>query len=45
MDQPRADTECLNDKRENSGRGLIQLKLTDKSTTMGLKKYFNTTTD
>ena len=30
---------------ENVGRNLIQQELTYKITTMGLKKYFNTTID
>ena len=40
-----ADIERLPVKRENSGRGLIQLELTDAKTTLGLKKYLDTKTD
>ena len=32
----RADIECPYVKRENSGRGLIQLELTNKTTTIWL---------
>ena len=35
----RADTERLSIKRENGGRDLVQLELTYKTTTIGLKKY------
>ena len=42
---PRVDRESLHLKRENSRQGLTQLKLTYKTTTIGLKKYLYTTTD
>ena len=42
---PRADIERHYVKRENDGRGLIQLELTYKTITIGLKKYLDTTTD
>ena len=45
MHQLRADIENLYVKRENGGRGLIQQQLTDKATTLGLKKYLDTTTN
>ena len=45
MHHPRADIVHLYIKRENGGRGLIQLELTYKTTTIGLKKYLDTTTD
>ena len=32
-------------KRENGGRQLVQLELIYKTTTIGLKKYLDTTTD
>ena len=44
MHHPRADIKHLYVKRENGGRGLIQLKLTYKTTTVGIKKYLDTTT-
>ena len=37
MDHLRADIECLYIKRENGGGWLIQLELTYKTTTIGLK--------
>ena len=40
MYHPRADIERLHIKRENVGRGLIQLELTNNTTTKRLKKYF-----
>ena len=43
MRHPRADIVRLYVKSENSGRELIQRKLTNKTTTVGLKKYFDTT--
>ena len=45
MQHPRAELEHLDIKRENSGNGLIQQELTYKTTTIGLKKYLETTTD
>ena len=45
MHHPRADIEHFYIKRENGGRGLIQLELAYKTTTIELKKYLNTTTD
>ena len=33
---PKANIECFFIKRENDGRGLIQLDLTSKTTTIGL---------
>ena len=45
MHHPRADTEHSNVKRENGERGFILLELTNKITTIGLKKYLDTTTD
>ena len=45
MHHPRADIECLYIKRENDGNIQIQLELTNKTTTLGLKKYLDTTTD
>ena len=45
MHHPRADIEHLYGKRENGGKGLIQLKLTYKIATVGLKKYVDTATD
>ena len=45
MYHPKADDiECLYIKRENSGRGLIQLEVIHNTTTIGLKKYLDTTT-
>ena len=43
MHHPRADIKHLYVKRENGGRGLIQLKLTYKTTTVGIKKHLDTT--
>ena len=40
MHHPRADIEDLYVKRENGGRGLIQLELTNKTT-----NYLDFTTD
>ena len=45
MHQLRADVERLYVKRENGGRGLIQLELIYKTTTIGLKENLDTTTD
>ena len=45
MHHPRADIEHLYIKRENGERGLIQAELTYEITTIGLKKYLDTTTD
>ena len=45
MHQPKAHIEGLSIKRENSGRGLIKLELTNKTTTSGLKKYYETPPD
>ena len=45
MHHPRVDIEHLYIKRENGGRGLIQLELTNKTTTTRLLKYLDTTTD
>ena len=42
---PRVYIECLYVKTENSGRELIQLELTYKTGTIGLKKYFGISTD
>ena len=42
---PLADLERLPIMRENSGRGLIQLELANKTTTRILKKYLYTTRD
>ena len=39
MHHPRADIVHLSMKREYGGRDLIQLELTDETTTKGLKKY------
>ena len=38
MDPPGADMKRLSIKRENGGRGFIQLELTNKTTTIGFKK-------
>ena len=45
MNHPRVDIERLNIKRENGGRGLIQLELIYQTTTIGLKKYLDSATD
>ena len=45
MHHPKVVIECLYIKWENDGRELIQLELTYKTTTIGLKKYLDTTTD
>ena len=42
MHHTRADTECLNVKKEND-RSFIQLELKYKTTAIGLKKYIDTT--
>ena len=44
MHHPRVDIEDLYIKRENGERGLIQAELTYEITTIGLKKYLDTTT-
>ena len=38
MNRPRTDIERVYVKRENSGKELIQLELTSKTSTIGLKK-------
>ena len=45
LHNPRADIEHLYCKKENDGGSLIQLELTNKTITIGLKKYFETTRD
>ena len=45
MHHPRANIERLYIKRENGGRGIIQQELTNKITTIGLKKYLDTRID
>ena len=45
MHHSRADIERLNVKRKNGGKGLVQLELVYKTTTIGLKKYLDTATD
>ena len=45
MHHPRADIERLNINRENEGRGLIHIELTNKTIIIGLKKYLDTTPD
>ena len=45
MQYPRADIERLKIKRGNDGTELIQSELTNTTTTIGLKKYLDTTTD
>ena len=45
MHHPRTYIERLYIKRENGERVLIQQELTSQTTTIGLKKYLDTTTD
>ena len=45
MHHPKAGLGRQYIKKENGGRGLIQQELTSKTTTIGLKKYLDTTTD
>ena len=42
MHHPRENIKCLNVKRENGERGLIQLVLTNKTTNIGVNKYLDT---
>ena len=42
---PRTDIERLYIRRENGGRGLIQQEMTNKTTTIGLKKYLDSIID
>ena len=45
MDHPRTEWERFYVKIENGRRGLLQRELTYKTTTIGLKKFFDTKTD
>ena len=45
MHPPRADFKRINTKGENSGIGLVQLKLINKTTKIELKKYLVTSKD
>ena len=45
MHHAKADIKYLSIKIENGGRGLIQQKLTNKITTLRLKKELDTTKD
>ena len=45
MHHPKADIDRLYVPRADGGRGMIQLELTFKTTTIGLHKYLSTTKD
>ena len=45
MHHPKADVDRLYIPRKEGGRGMIQLELSLKTTTIGLQKYLETSTD
>ncbi len=45
MHHPKADVDCLYVPRFKGGRGLVQLELSYKTTTIGLQRYLETTED
>ena len=45
MHHPKTDVERPYVSRQEGGRGLMQLELSFKTTTVGLHKYYSTTND